>query len=63
MTSPKRRLYATFFKNITLTLLVLFLTACGGGIETTTTDNTAPAAKPEAGSNWDQMHWDKGVWK
>ena len=35
---------------------VMMVTACGG--KTTGDTNTTVT-----GSNWDQMHWDKGQWK
>jgi len=49
---------------VAITLIAVgFLSACGSGVEGTNAKSAPTTDKPEAGSNWDQMHWDKGKWQ
>ena len=47
---------------LSLSILLIFLTACGVGAQY---DEGHPSDedKTTLGSNWDKMKWDKGKWK
>ena len=43
-------------KTISASLIVLFLTACGGSSDST------PPTDPAESSTWGEMEWGKGTW-
>ncbi|MDH5446666.1 MAG: hypothetical protein OEY52_14025 [Gammaproteobacteria bacterium] len=46
---------------ICIAIFTSALIACGGGGGGG--GGGTPQVTPEEGSNWDEMHWDKGKWK